>query len=142
MVYDEQVEMHINMETLNQLFEMDDDPQHSFSKSIILDYVNQATSTFDKMKQALDSKDLEQYAKLGHFLKGSSATIGLTKVEQTCEKIQHIQASADDASLPAIDTATALTRGAELLTRLRREYDEAIQCVCKIYEVNTVEELL
>lgn len=36
-----------------------------------------------------DSKDLERLSSLGHFLKGSSATLGFTKVKNECEKIQH-----------------------------------------------------
>ena len=35
------------------------------------------------------SKNLEQLSSLGHFLKGSSATLGFTKVKDECEKIQH-----------------------------------------------------
>jgi osomolarity two-component system, phosphorelay intermediate protein YPD1 len=34
-------------------------------------------------------KDLEELSQLGHFLKGSSATLGFTKVKDECEKIQH-----------------------------------------------------
>jgi osomolarity two-component system phosphorelay intermediate protein YPD1 len=32
---------------------------------------------------------LKTLSELGHFLKGSSATLGLTKVKDSCEKIQH-----------------------------------------------------
>ena len=35
------------------------------------------------------AKDLEDLSKHGHFLKGSSATLGFTKVKDECEKIQH-----------------------------------------------------
>ena len=33
---------------------------------------------------------------MGHFLKGSSATLGLTKVKDSCEKIQHFGARMDE----------------------------------------------
>jgi osomolarity two-component system, phosphorelay intermediate protein YPD1 len=33
--------------------------------------------------------DLEELSSLGHFLKGSSATLGLNKLRDSCEKIQH-----------------------------------------------------
>lgn len=36
-----------------------------------------------------EAKNLEELSKLGHFLKGSSATLGFTKVRDECEKIQH-----------------------------------------------------
>lgn len=42
------------------------------------------------------SKDLDQLSQLGHFLKGSSATLGLTKVKDSCEKIQNFGAQKDE----------------------------------------------
>ena len=41
-------------------------------------------------------RDLAQLSALGHFLKGSSATLGLTKVKDSCEKIQHFGANKDE----------------------------------------------
>ena len=35
-------------------------------------------------------KDLPALSSLGHFLKGSSATLGLVKVRDACERIQHL----------------------------------------------------
>lgn len=43
-----------------------------------------------------EKKDLDQLSQLGHFLKGSSATLGLTKVKDSCEKIQHFGAQKDE----------------------------------------------
>jgi len=34
-------------------------------------------------------QDLQELSSLGHFLKGSSATLGLTKVKDMCEEMQH-----------------------------------------------------
>lgn len=42
-------------------------------------------------------KQLEELSQLGHFLKGSSATLGLTNVKDGCEKIQHFGAGKDEA---------------------------------------------
>jgi hypothetical protein len=36
-----------------------------------------------------DKSDLSQLHSLGHFLKGSSATLGLIKVRDSCEMIQN-----------------------------------------------------
>lgn len=36
-----------------------------------------------------EEKDLEKLSSLGHFLKGSSATLGFNKIRDECEKIQH-----------------------------------------------------
>jgi osomolarity two-component system, phosphorelay intermediate protein YPD1 len=43
-----------------------------------------------------ERRDLNQLSQLGHFLKGSSATLGLTKVKDSCEKIQHFGAHKDE----------------------------------------------
>ncbi|RKP22714.1 histidine containing phosphotransmitter protein, partial [Syncephalis pseudoplumigaleata] len=126
----------VNDEVFGQLLEMDDDDEeHEFSKSIVINFFEQAHTTFAKMDVAIEERDLESYAKLGHFLKGSSATLGLQKVEQTCEKIQHSQASAHEVSLPEIDGDAALARGIELLARLKREYKQAERHLCRLYEM-------
>jgi len=36
-----------------------------------------------------EERNLPELSSLGHFLKGSSATLGFTKVKDECEKIQH-----------------------------------------------------
>lgn len=36
-----------------------------------------------------EERNLAELSSLGHFLKGSSATLGFTKVKDECEKIQH-----------------------------------------------------
>ena len=46
-----------------------------------------------------EKKDLAQLSALGHFLKGSSATLGLTKVKDSCEKIQHFGAHKDETGV-------------------------------------------
>ena len=65
-------------------------------------------------------RDLAQLSSLGHFLKGSSATLGLTKVKDSCEKIQwygmHKDESgsneepSDDVCLSRIETTLAAVK--------------------------------
>jgi len=87
----------IEIPTFQQILEMDDDEdERDFSKSIVYDFFEQAESTFEQMQDALKSKDLARLSSLGHFLKGSSATIGLIKVRDSCEKIQHFGAHKDE----------------------------------------------
>jgi osomolarity two-component system phosphorelay intermediate protein YPD1 len=43
-----------------------------------------------------NDKNLAELSDLGHFLKGSSATLGLIKVKDGCEKIQHFGAKKDE----------------------------------------------
>jgi len=76
--------------TFEQILEMDDDEEErEFSKSIVVGFFEQAEQTFKKMESSLDKSDLSQLHSLGHFLKGSSATLGLIKVRDSCEMIQN-----------------------------------------------------
>jgi len=93
----------IDVLTFEQILEMDDDDDREFSKSIVFGFFEQAEQTFTKMDDALyvggtsdtlyiseadyilsinrEVRDLSTLSSLGHFLKGSSATLGLTKVK-------------------------------------------------------------
>lgn len=79
----------IDMETFSQILEMDDDDDCEFSRSIVENYFEQAVSTFDSMDEALEKKNLKKLSELGHFLKGSSAALGVWRVQATCESLQH-----------------------------------------------------
>ncbi|KAI2642092.1 hpt domain-containing protein [Xylaria nigripes] len=78
----------IDIPTFRQILDMDETDEREFSKFIVYGYFEQAEETFGQMDEALKEKDLDGLYRLGHFLKGSSATIGLTKVKDSCEKIQ------------------------------------------------------
>jgi len=83
--------------TFEQILEMDDDEDdREFSTSIVFDFFDQAEKTFKNLDKALEEENFEQLSALGHFLKGSSATLGLTKVKDSCEKIQHLGAHQDE----------------------------------------------
>jgi osomolarity two-component system, phosphorelay intermediate protein YPD1 len=90
---------------------MDEEEDRDFSKSIVFGFLEQAETTFVKMESEMyvnlsrhpyltyvsranprhisKDKNLDELSKLGHFLKGSSATLGFVKVRDECEKIQH-----------------------------------------------------
>ena len=79
-------------------------------------------------------RDLSSLSSLGHFLKGSSATLGLTKVKDSCEKIQHWGAHKDetgDAELP--DDDDCLRRIGSTLKVVKGEYTEAERILKKFY---------
>lgn len=105
----------IDSSAFEQILEMDDDDDRDFSKGIVFGFFDQAVTTFDKMEKAMyvgstssllpgtfsdtshsSEKDLPELSSLGHFLKGSSATLGLTHVKDGCEKIQHFGAGKDE----------------------------------------------
>jgi osomolarity two-component system phosphorelay intermediate protein YPD1 len=70
-------------------------------------------------------KDLAKLASLGHFLKGSSATLGLTKVKDSCEKIQHYGQMKDEAGTTDIpDKQKCLDLIEETIEAVKEEYSE------------------
>ncbi|KAJ2334466.1 Phosphorelay intermediate protein, partial [Coemansia sp. RSA 2681] len=82
----------LDLDAFNQLLSMDDenDEEYEFSRDIVFNYFEQAVTTFADMDKALKAKDLAKLSSLGHFLKGSSATIGVKKVQECCKHIQYL----------------------------------------------------
>ncbi|KAI9665743.1 MAG: hypothetical protein M1821_003677 [Bathelium mastoideum] len=117
----------IDSSTFEQILEMDEDEdERDFSKSIVYDFFQQAESTFQKMDSNLAKRDLAQLSALGHFLKGSSATLGLTKVKDSCEKIQHFGAHKDETGTKEEpDEEVCLSRLAKTIAQAKTEFQEA-----------------
>jgi osomolarity two-component system phosphorelay intermediate protein YPD1 len=118
----------IDWDTFNQILEMDegDDGDRDFSKGIVYGFFEQAEQTFQMMEDALDKCELSNLSSLGHFLKGSSAALGLTKVKNTCEKIQHLGARKDETGSTEIDDYNESIRQiTAILPILREEYSQA-----------------
>lgn len=67
-------------------------------------------------------KKLGDLSSDGHFLKGSSATLGLTKVKECCEKIQHYGQLKDENGDFGLTDAEALQKIKQELALLRKEY--------------------
>src|SRR4051812_21254528 len=69
-----------------------------------------------------EEEDLATLSSLGHFLKGSSATLGLTKVKDSCEKIQHYGQKKDEAgTTDEPDEKKCLDRIKETLAAVKDE---------------------
>ncbi|CAO3574949.1 unnamed protein product [Mortierella alpina] len=115
----------IDHTTFDQLLEMDDEEDHEFSKSLVWNYFEQAEKTFQDMEEAMTKLDFPDLSRLGHFLKGSSAALGLTKVKESCEKLQHYGNRKDAAGLDTISNEEAERLIKALLIQMRGEYDEA-----------------
>ena len=84
-----------------------------------------------------DKKDLPELSRLGHFLKGSSAAIGLKKVKETCEKIQNIGNCQDEIGVVGLDKTEALKKITQILPRVKAEYSEAEEYLKNFYEQET-----
>ncbi|KAF7299250.1 Histidine-phosphotransfer domain HPT-domain-containing protein [Mycena indigotica] len=124
----------VNMEIFEQILELDDEDSHEFSKEMVTAYFSQASSTFKNMDKALAAKDLPELSSLGHFLKGSSAALGISRVQNACEKMQHYGNLRDDDGVAAIDKAEALSRMQVLLPETKSEYAEAERWLKKFYK--------
>jgi len=71
-----------------------------------------------------EGKYLKELSELGHFLKGSSATLGLTKVKDSCEKIQHYGQLKDDAGTKDITEEQAQENLAKIIKQAKTEFDD------------------
>jgi len=116
----------IDVATFEQILEMDDDEdEREFSKSIVYGFFEQAEQTFKELDEALEKKDLVQLSSLGHFLKGSSATLGLTKVKDSCAKIQHYGQMKNEAGTEdEPDKVLCLARTKTAIEDVKKEYAE------------------
>jgi len=120
----------------------DDEDEREFSRSIVYGFFTQAEETFvgmdiymyvtdltAAMTNALTvirkDKDLAGLSSKGHFLKGSSATLGFTKIRDECEKIQNYGRKKDE-------TGTNDEPDEEKLLRL---IEEAVKEVKRAYKV-------
>lgn len=121
--------------TFEQILEMDDDgDEREFSRSIVFGFFEQAEQTFTKMDDALEACDLATLSSLGHFLKGSSATLGLTKVKDSCEKIQHYGQKKDEAGTAnEPDEKKCLSMIKDTLVAVKEEYAEVEKVLRKFY---------
>jgi len=80
------------------------------------------------------SKDLKQISQLGHFLKGSSAALGVKRVSSTCEQIQN--------SAKGISSEKILEEVMSLLKRVKAEYDVAKRHLQECLEHHRIEQSL
>lgn len=80
----------INWSIFNELVTMDED-EPGFSKSLIQTFIEQAQDIFKDIDSKLEPEepDLAALSSLGHYLKGSAASLGLVKIQEQCERIQN-----------------------------------------------------
>ena len=137
----------------------DGNSDNEFSKSIVWGFFDQAEETFQKMEEAMyvafpysvlsspclsvfnpadtslrAKPDLPQLSSLGHFLKGSSAALGIIRVQASCEKMQHYGNMRDEEAGEALSPEEALKRITELLSGCKRDYQVAKRWLEKLYE--------
>ena len=128
----------IDPATFEQILEMDEDEvEREFSKSIVYDFFGQADSTFKKMDTSLEKKEkgyLKELSELGHFLKGSSATLGLTKVKDSCEKIQHFGSQKDESGVKDITEEESCDKLKTTIAQAKTEFSEVKEVLKEFYK--------
>lgn len=124
----------IDMSAFSQILEMDEPGDCDFSSSIVFGFFEQAHETFETMDQALAKKELLTLSELGHFLKGSSATLGLVRVRDGCEKIQRYGKNENLDGSPEEDSELCLKRIAEALVQVKADYAEVEKTLKAYYE--------
>ncbi|KAJ1981706.1 Phosphorelay intermediate protein [Dimargaris xerosporica] len=126
----------INRDTFSQLLEMDDEDSCDFTKSLVDTLHEQAMTTFAEMDQKLAAKDLPALSRLGHFLKGSSASVGLLKVPITCGRIQNYGNLLDESGTEPLDKSEAFSRITAAIAQLKTEYAEANEFFKTVFETD------
>lgn len=132
--------LDIDESVFSQITEMDDeDPECEFSREIVVDYFKQAKTTFKELREALKAKDLKTLSAKGHFLKGSSAALGIKKVQESCEHVQHYGAKRDEINNVNLTEEQALARVALIMPRLERDYELAAQWLRNYYRKQDID---
>ena len=78
----------VDWAVFSEIVTMDED-EEGFSNSLVEVFVSQVEETFEEIDKYLKEKNLEKLSSSGHFLKGSAAALGLTKISNQCERIQN-----------------------------------------------------
>lgn len=65
---------------------------------------------------------MDELSSLGHFLKGSSATLGFNKIRDSCQVIQQYGHKLDLAGMPETDEEVCLKKITEALKAVKVDY--------------------
>ena len=84
-------------------------------------------------------KDLQKLSQLGHFLKGSSAALGVAKVQASCEKIQHYGKLWDHELEVNLEEDEALSRIEKLVEEVKQAHIEAKKWFVDWYKEHNIE---
>jgi HPt (histidine-containing phosphotransfer) domain-containing protein len=85
------------------------------------DYVTEARSTIEKLRQSLADGDAAEVRERAHYLKGSSMMIGARSLSQCCAALEQMGRDSDlEAAEPALDRIAVALRAVEeeLMKRL------------------------
>jgi osomolarity two-component system, phosphorelay intermediate protein YPD1 len=84
-----------------------------------------------------ENQDLGKLSSLGHFLKGSSATLGFVKVMRSCEEIQHYGGKTNPDGSSEADEDVCLAKITAALARVKVDYAEVKEIMQKFFDKAT-----
>ena len=80
---------------------------------------------------------MKELSDLGHFLKGSSAALGVERVQASCERIQYAGKLRDEESGTALTEPQALDLITNMLENVKRDYPEARDELDRFFDLGT-----
>ncbi|KAF9576538.1 hypothetical protein EC968_008016 [Mortierella alpina] len=113
----------IDSGVFEQLLELDEGTE--FVRTVVDDYFEQAEQKIEEMQEAVKEKNFARLSELGHFLKGSSAAVGIIKMKASCGKLQHYGDRRDAEGINSITDEEALKLIEKLLIQMQSENEEA-----------------
>lgn len=115
---------------------------HNDSYGVIKTFLQQVDETIVEFDQLFNQKKMEDLSRRGHFLKGSSATLGIKKIRLDCEKIQHYASYKDLDGTRALTSPEAESMLETVLSELKDHWAEARRHLQYLYaEFELIDEI-
>ncbi|KAK3321027.1 signal transduction histidine kinase [Cercophora scortea] len=125
---------HVDNGIFSQILEMDEsEGERDFSEPLVTNFFEQAEETFVKMDRALNDKNLDELSSLGHFLKGSSSTLGFNKIRDSCQIIQQYGHKLSVDGTPEADDTICLEKIGEALKSVKVDTAELEKAMKKFF---------
>jgi len=125
---------HVDDGIFSQILEMDEsETDRDFSEPLVSNFFEQAIETFDKMDKALASSNLPELSNLGHFLKGSSATLGFNKIRDSCQLIQQYGNGRSVDGNQSVDRDTCIKKIGDALNKVKLDTAELEELMRKFF---------
>jgi osomolarity two-component system phosphorelay intermediate protein YPD1 len=118
---------HVDKAVFDQILEMDEEGDREFSGELVFGFFDQASETFAKIEKSLNEKNLDELSSQGHFLKGSSATLGFNKIRDSCQVIQQYGHRLNLDGTPEPDETVCLKKITEALKTAKVDTQELEQ---------------
>jgi len=82
-----------------------------------------------------EEENLSELSKQGHFLKGSSATLGFNKIRDSCQVIQQYGNQLKLDNTPEPDRAVCLRRITQALATVKEDFADLEQTMNKFFNI-------